>query len=591
MTRICIYLLCVFVALASCKKKEQAKVETAKIATDVGSVAFPKEVVGFAGTKSFDRFVAMAGDFVSKFNPAQAPMVAAQIPAMLQGMVLRVKNLAWLDGSKPVRVIILDPQTFERPLVLLFPTKGKDSALQALPDDKTSGAPQNGWRYTTPNGLVIFANSFGNFIAFSFDEKAFAIAKQFFDKDFQNYEFQSDIDVQVSLSNLKPKVLKFLDDFKASMLERYGDESGASPMQSMQTMVSEQVDTLKKFVDQAETLRLAVDYDSKDLKLRFGAKVATQSDLEKFVLQTKDRKVESYKDLPKDAWAVVAQNIDPSIFQTYQTVAFKWFTQLLSLGQEEGAKVNSLLAQLVELQTGDSAFGIYEDQGLPIAMTLVTGVKDGDKAKKVTYDLWAVLLPSFGALAKQAPGSDKVLKDIDFSNMTAFLNSLKPALAKDGINLSLTTKDSLGAKMDVLSIEVVQEKVPDSYKALAETQKKFVGDKVELGFGFGKQKGYFVLARDISKVPSGGLGTGGIVGTLLNKDFRVSMFGYISFDKLLDLAGKIYPFFEGTSKTTGAGSFIAFCLGAHDERVIDAELSLPIASIGALLAQKAQPQP
>jgi hypothetical protein len=591
MTRFCIYLLCLFVAGASCKKKEQTKAETAKVVADVGSVAFPKEVVGFAGIKSFDRFVAMAGDLVSKFNPAEAPMVGAQIPALLQGMVLRVKNLAWLDGSKVVRIILLDPDTFERPFVVLFPTKGRESALQALPDNKASGAPQNEWRYTSPNGLTIFANSFGNLIAFSFDEKAFGFAKQFFDKDFQNYDFQSDIDVQVSLSNLKPKVLRFFEDLKASMLERYGDESGASPMQSMQTMLSEQVETLKKFVDQAETLRLAMDYDSKDLKLRFGAKVATASDLEKFVLQTKDKKIESYKELPKDAWVVVAQNIDPSVLQGFETLAFKSFAQALSLGQDEEAKVKSLLQQLLDVQTGDSAFALFEDQGLPIAMMGVSGVKDGEKARKLTYELSSILLPSFGALAKKAKGSEKLLKDIDFSSMTAFVNTLKPVVAKDGVTLSLSSKEASGVKMDVLGVEVVQEKVPETYKAVAEAQKKFLGDKVELGFGFAKQKGYFVLARDASRVSFKGLETGGVIGTVLNKDFRVAMFAYVSFEKLLEVASKFYPVLGGATNTPAGGSFVVFSLGAHDERVIDAEISLPIASIGALVAQKAQPQP
>lgn len=589
MSRFCAYLLCLFFVIASCKKKEEARLERAKVAADVGTIAFPSDVVAFVGVKSFDRFVAMAGDIASKFNPTDAPMIGAQIPALLQGVVLRVKNLGWLDGSRVVRIVFLNPDAFEKPSVLILPIKGKDLALQALPDDKVSGAPQNEWRYTTPTGLDVFVNFFGNFIAFSFHEKAFLIAKPFFEKDLQFYDFNADIDAQASLVNMKARVLKFLDSLKSS--SRIGprdEEEVVGFVSSFRKMLSGQVEALKKLVEQTETVRLVVNYDSKDIILRFGAKVASGSELEKFVLQTKDRKFECYKELPKDSWVVLAQNIDPSIFGSYQTSLFKWLANALSLREEDQAKVTSLLQQLVELQTGDHAFGIYEDQGMPIAMMGVTGVKDGEKAKTITYQLSSILLPSFGDLAKKSQGSEILLKDVDFSGMTALVNSLKPILAKDGINLFVTSKESSGVQMDVLSVEVTEEKVREEYKPMVQAQSGLVGNKVEVGLGFGKQKSYFVFARDVSKVRLGEQQPGAMASAILNKDYRVAQFAYISVTKLFEIASRLYPPLGRQGQTPGPDSYIVFTVGAHDERIVDLEISLPIAFIGALVAQSVQ---
>ena len=109
----------------SCKKKDGAADAAAKgpLKSEVGAVAMPAGILGFAGAKSMDDLTGTITSIATKFAPELGAMIGAQLPAMLQGQVLGVKNLSWLDSKKPIKMVVLDYKQFKKPMVILLPIK------------------------------------------------------------------------------------------------------------------------------------------------------------------------------------------------------------------------------------------------------------------------------------------------------------------------------------------------------------------------------------------------------------------------------------------------------------------------------------
>lgn len=588
------------VGTTACKKKDAAADAAAKspLASDVGSVALPANVIGFAGAKSLDDLTGTVSAVATRFAPELGAMIGAQIPALLQGQVLGVKNLSWLDSQKPVKVVVLDFKAFQKPLVILLPVKAKDLLTAALPDNKAAGAPDNETRFTSPNGTPVFLNTMGDYAAFSLEDKVFAAAKPFLEGDFARYAFTDVLDIQVSSTNLQQIAAPELAQMQEGLAQGLSQDATAQLMPGMSDLIKKEVAMLLDVLKQTQVLRLVLQWDNVNLNLAASLKVVDGQGLAKFAADTRNRKLELYKSLPGDAWLVFASNVDPKIFAGWTDLGLDFWTKSLQLTPEETTKLKDLTAEAMAVQTGDNAMYLGREGDFPLRVLTASAVTDGAKAKAVTYALYNMLLAKAGvAIEKNAGPALKSLPKLDWSSASALIAALQPVLATTGVTMGVKEATVGDLSADVLEIAVDYSKIPGGASA-AEIERvaKMVGNKVTGAIAFDKRRMYFGFGHDsvadLDKLSKAQPGTTSALAPVIDKaGFTPAMAAWLS---VVDLLKVISYFDQGIATnlpglaTAKPDAGVSFVLGGHGANIVDARLSIPVTKLAELLPKAGQ---
>ena len=583
----------------SCKKKDAAAESAAKgpLKAEVGAVALPTGILGFAGAKSLDDLTGTIGAIATKFAPELGAMIGAQIPALLQGQILGVKNLSWMDTQKPIKIVVLDYKQFKRPMVVLLPVKAKDLLTAALPDNKTAGAPDNETKFAQANGTPTFVNVVGDYAVFTTDEKAFATAKAFLEGDFARYAFTDPLDVQVSSVNLQQVAATELASVKETLAQNLAAAPATSAMPGMSDLIQKEVDMLLDVLKQTQTLRATLLWDNADLTIATSLKVVEGQGLAKFAGDTQNRKMELFKTLPADGWLVFASNVDPKIFAGWSDLGFDFWSKSLALTPEETAKLKELSAQAMDVQTGDNALYFGREGEFPLRVLTATAVKDGAKAKALTYALYGMLLSKAGGVIEKNAGPElKALPKLDWTTTTTLIASLQPVLATTGVSMAIKEAALGDLNADVLEIAVDYSKVPGASSGEMERVAKMIGNKVTGALAFDKSRMYFGFGRDavadldkLSKAQAGGATP---LTALIDKaGFTPAMAMWLS---VVDLLKVVSYFQEGFARnlpglaTAKPDAGISLIIGSHAGTIVDARLGIPVARISELMPKPGQ---
>jgi len=584
--------------VAACKKKgpEETAASGAALA-EVGAVAFPEDVLAFGQAKSLDDFTAALSGIIGKFEPQAATMVAAQVPAVLQGQLLAARNMDWFDAKKPIRFVVLDYKKFTKPVALVLPLKGgKEALMAALPESKSDGAPDNETRYSTPLGLDLYVNVVGGAAVFTFEPKAFAAAKPFLQGDFARIESSELFDAQVSAKNFRRIAGPDIEKFRQEIANLPPPE-GPIQIPGLQELLKKEVEMLLSLVDQAETGRLVLAYDGRDLAVRASAKVVEGQGLARFAASMKDRKLELHRMLPPGGWMVVAANVDPKAFEGWARLGLDFYAGLLQLNEQEKKHLDELAAQSLDNQTGESVFYLGRDGDFPFRLITVTGVRDGDKAKAQMNEIVAFLLSKVGALVRQyAAQAPEPVSKLDFSSPKALLAGVKPLLATNGIAVRERSETVSGAQVDAIELSVDYQKIPEALRSeegLAEAQ-KVLGSKISGAIGSDKTRVYFAIGRDavadIGLVATGGSAGQNPLDALVAKaPFAVAGVGYLSLAEVFRIISRLSPGFAEDLPNLGSIQDdvpVTFLLGTHADRVMDASLTIPLSGIASLLPKQ-----
>jgi len=596
--RACLAVACLLIiAVPGCKKDgaEGPGREKAAMQSDVGTVAFPADVLVFGGIKSLDDFTQAMTGLVSKFEPQMGALIGAQIPALLQGQVLGVKNLAWLDHTKPLRFVVLDYKKYANPLLLVLPIKTQEAFTAALPDNKTEGAPDNQTRFTTVTGTENFVNVVGDWAVFSTDAKTFALVKPFLDGGFKDYQFIELMDVQVSSTHFLKVAGEDIKAFADTM-----DNMPATPgleIPGIQEMLKKEVEMFMSLLEQTQTARIVMKYDGDNLGLNSSVKVVPGKGLARFVDGTRSRQLELYKGLPADGWFVGAVNLDPKLFEDWATMGVEFWASMLKLEKEEQDKLQGLMAQLLAVETGDSAFWIGYDGDFPFRFLSITGITDPVKAKAALYETYGILFAKAGALIQSLAGPElATMPKMDWSSPKTLLASLKPELDKTGVTMDLKSQKVGDVDVDSLDIGVDYTKVPlpagdEDLKEITDA----LGTKLSGALGFSKDRIYGTFGKaavsDIEAISKGGNGDQ-LKDIIAGAKTRVAGAVWFGLRDVLRIVAKIdddiaqgMPNLETEKDPIG----VTFLIGGRDERIMDANVAIPISKIAALLSRPGVP--
>ncbi len=586
------------VATTACKKKADEAATKGPLKAEVGAVALPAGVLGFAGAKSMDDLTAAVTGIATKFAPELGAMIGAQIPALLQGQVLGVKNLSWMDTQKPVKVVVLDYKTFAKPLVILLPIKTKDLLTAALPDNKAAGAPDNETKYSAPNGTPVFLTVLGDYAAFTLEEKAFGTAKAFLEGDFARYTFTEALDIQVSSGNLQQVAAPELAKMQEGLAQELSGDSTAQLMPGMADLLKKEIEMMLDVLKQTQVLRLVLQWNNTDLGVVASLKVVEGQGLAKFAADASNRKMELYRTLPTDAWLLFASNVDPKIFAGWTELGFDFWSKSLQLTPEETAKLKELSAKAMEVQTGDSAMYFGREGEFPLRVLAATAVTDGAQAKAVTYALYNMLLSKAGTVVEKNAGPElKSLPKLDWTSATTLIAGLQPVLGASGVTMAVKEAKQGDLTADVLEIGVDYSKVPGAGSA-AEIERvaKMIGNKVTGALAYDKARMYFGFGRDsvadLDRLSKASAGQASALNPVIDAaGFRPSMALWISVVDLL----KVISFFDAQTAqnlpglaTAKPDAGLTLVVGSRGPNVVDARLGVPVARIAELLPRAGQ---
>ena len=589
-----------FVPASGCKKggSDGAKgAAESALKAEVGVVAMPSDVLAFGGLKSLDDLTAAVAGIVTKFSTQLGGFIGAQIPAGLQGHVLGVKNLSWLDTQKPVKFVALDYKKFRQPILLILPVKAKDGLMAALPEGKASGEPDNETTYKTAKGETWYVNMLGTSAVFANEAKAFATVKAFLEGEFWRYEFTELLDAQVSGTNLQrlagPDIAAASDQFSQMA-------AGPSriPIPGIEKLLKEEFQMFAEALNQTETARLVVRYDGETLGLKGAIKVVEGKSFAKFAAQAKDRKMELYKSLPPGAWASASANVDPALFAGWTRLGTGFWADILKLDAAEKARLEALMEESMNLQTGDTAFALSREGDFPLKMISVVGVKDGGRAKTAAYAIWGLLFSKLGSLIESTGKVDThTMPRMDWSSFTAFINGLKPILAEAGVTANIRT-GVVGSNIQVDALELVVDytKLPEAgaHAPTVARVSKTIGNTVVAAMGFDGGHMYFAFGKDgVGDIGRASQGGGGqqISDIIAKSETTPAMVLYLSFVDLM----KIIAQFDSNVlrampglETAKADAGFTFILGARDGRLIDASFTVPLGQIASVMPKQSQ---
>lgn len=594
-----VFVLTTLALTPGCKKKAQeGKEEQKALLTEVGAVSVPENVVAFGGLKSFQDFVSSLVQMAEKFQPEVGPMVSAQVPALLQGQVLGLRSLGWLDQKRPCRFVVLDYKQFERPIVLMLPLSGgKEALLQALPENKAE--TEGGYKYSNVTGDNVFVYVLKDHAVFTFDPHAFEKVKDFLQGDFAQVPFNEFLDLHFSLKNFRRLAEGDLQAFKEEVAKSREDTGYDVP--SLRSVLVAETDLLLSLLQQVEALRVVIAPGANDLEVRASALVLDGSDLQKFVAGTKERKASLHKLLPSGGWFVGSENVDPKVFEGWRKLAYEFWKSLLELDEAGQKRLEEIFEGIMALQTGESAVYVGSEGDFPFAFLAVSGVTEGEKAHKLTQDLVAFVIPRFGNLMKRfEKAAPKEVLQLDFSSPEALVAGLKPLLAEMGVVLKTSTKEAANLKIASVELSVDYQKLPPEMKASEDAEKleKVLGERFSVAIAYDKSHTYLSFGRDASQIieraAKGEGGQGSPIDTLVTKaPFRVAGAFYLSLAKVLRILAPLDP--EMAQDLPGLASFpgdaaVTLLVGGHGEKVLDAVLSLPIGDLAAIVGKKGSTQ-
>jgi hypothetical protein len=591
--------LTALIGTSACKKKDGAtEAAKAAMASDVGAISMPASIIGFAGARSMDDLTGTISSIASKFAPELGAMLGDQIPALLRGKVLGIKNLSWLDSQKPIKVVVVDFKVYAKPLIFLLPIKSNDLLSAALPDNKAPAAPDNETRFASPNGTPVFLNTVGDYAVFTLDEKVFATAKAFLEGDFSRYAFSEILDVQISSTNVQLVAGAELAKAKEGLETSLGQDPTAQLLPGMADLIKKEIEMLLDVVKQTQYLRLVLRWDNADLDIAASLKVVDGLGLSKFVADTGTRKMELYKTLPGDAWLVFASNIDPKTFAGWTELGIDFWMKSLQMTPEESAQLKQLSEEAMAVQKGDNALYFGREGEFPLRILTATAVTDGTKAKAVTYALYKMLLGKAGAAIERNAGPElKALPKLDWTSTTSLITGLQPVLATSGVTAGIKEATVGELSADVVDISVDYSKVPGGASA-AEIERvaRMIGNKVSGALAFDKTRMYFGFGRDavadLGALSKASAGTTSTLAPIIDKaGFTPALAVWLSVVDLLKVVAYFDPSFVRNFPglaTAKPDAGLSFVIGGRNYNLLDLRLGIPVARLADLMPKPGQ---
>ncbi len=406
-------------------------------------------------------------------DPRTAPGVLASNIGMLG-----FANHDWLDGAKPVWLMLVDPQGADFGEALLLYHTGKEAVLAAIP----AGGPDPG----SHAGAMAGAGATVTFVDFVGEDRLLVSrrASLFAGIEASLGKALSDpmavpargLSLHVDLVRLAERMGESVDALR---------EWDGQPIAGMFLPIPPSI--LVPALDNLRYARLSVDADDQSVNIALTGDPLPGSALALAAPALAGRTALDLATLAPGTWAGASTSVaTPGPVATAAVVAAaEHWSRFLDLTPDEYAAANALFEELVGLWTGRAALQILEtsEAGFPAATGLLLQVSDGMRAR-VAYDGLLAMLWDRGLVRWQDGeiGPESLPPPSgDFETLSDLLVAVNEPFESVGVSFDASRRrDEL--TLDALRVSIDWSKFADG--ETSEAVRTMIGSRVGLAVAF-----------------------------------------------------------------------------------------------------------
>lgn len=574
-----------FAMIFGCKKKNTDALGGSAAAKSASNrFTLTKNVDGVVGIRNLKELETLLGNMAAKINPAIKAQIDSQTENGLRAL-LGVADLKFLDRTKNMYLIGVRGKANKLVPVVVLPFTDTKSFEAALPTGKTSCKTVKGaYKFQSLQGSFVYVvETDENLAEFAFDDPSVLNTVKSFVPTLKNYKVNKPLTALISSASLSPIIDKSFNKAMTKM-----------PKQKMQGTMKKEMALIKNLVEETKDLTIAMDYKGGNLVLDLGMTVKKGSDLSEVANGSLSRSFKLAGNLPSKGWLVMVSNIKVNkISMKWMELGIDTWKEMLGLSDQEGKELRDRYARLIKLSNGESAFSIFEKDGMPLSIVSITGTKQG----KATYDTMRAL---FGSLASKmmtkgialstSDKDKKLLTSLNLASVKDFVASANKLTSEKGVTLTYSPMKEGGYTGEVLMAKVDYTKLPKDVNML----KKIAGDQVGSAWGYNNSSVIFTfgksplaILKDAQKSASKDLTLKNIIGNYKGHAFTA---GYMALGKLVSiLKTAVPPLASMLNGLDGADKLVVkFVFGTQDATHITGSIDLPYDDI-ALVIQKLGP--
>lgn len=449
-----------------------------------------------------------------------------------------VKDLEWLDKTKPIHVVYHDqvnpaaapgappnPAEMAGGVFAVIPVTGKDAALAALTTAaKDAAAEGHAAMITAPKGEKMYVDFVGNSaVVTMMDKDRFAKVKGFAER-IAKVDPPAVLYAGVSIEDLAKTRSKEIEQ-ALSMVEQMANKPGADPTHAKMNaqVMGMYTKMLKMWVQDLTRCEVLVNADTGNLRFEFRLQAKDGSKLGKQLASGRGRTTGDIANLlPSNSYFTVAASSDPAAMQEQMDEAMGMVKELFKLDAAASEALLKDAKDLAKLQDGTSAFGLYADGASAIGLLTVGGTTDGEASMRVGKRLLGTLgqgVINLGRAEAAAKGKTETAEEKEMlalietslkeGKLEPILAKVAPLAAAKGLTLASSSSKDGGVACDVLDMTIDFTKMPDPDSAKV---KALVGEKIAIAGCAGKNKVAFAIgagalekARAAASGKAGGL--------------------------------------------------------------------------------------
>jgi len=567
-----------------CKKKNNAVKGGTVQKNATAEFTLTKGIDGVIGIRNLKKFETLLGNLAGKINPAIKTQLDAQMEMGLRSL-LGVADLKFLDHTKTIYLLGVRSQKNKLIPVLVIPFTDDKAFDAALPQGKTPCKTVKGaYKFQSLQGSFVYVLKAGNKLAeFAFDDPSVLNTATKFVPSLKLYKVNKPLTTLISSASLSPLIDKSFNQAMAKIKK-----------QKMSDTLKKEMALIKDLVTQTKTLALAMDYVGGNLILDVGMTLKKGSDLSEVANGSLTRSFKLAGNLPPKGWMVMTSNVKLNkLSMKWMELGVDTWKEMLGLNAEEAKELHDQYMKLIKLSNGESAFSMFDKDGMPLSMVSITGTKQG----KATYDtmrtlagnLFSKIMTKSISLSK-SDKDKKLLTSLNLASVKDFVASANKLTTEKGVDLTYSPLKEGGYTGEMLTAKVDYTKLPKDANML----KQFTGDKVGSAWGYNKSSVIFTfgkapvaILKDAQKSESKDMVLKTIIENYKGHSFTA---GYIAMGKLVSMFQAAVPPLAPMLKGLGGADklMVKFVFGTKDPTHITGTVNLPYDDI-ALIVKKLGP--
>jgi hypothetical protein len=481
---------------------------------EIGQISVPDNVIVVAGASSLQDLIKTANDAVGLV--AGMPPVDRQVTEGLTG-ALRLGNLDWLDQTKPVRMLVLDPKESPDGALVAFPMKSKDDFVKALPENKQDGVGGNAHSYEA-GFSKFYVNFAGDYVVLGSSETAWSKAESFVKGPLMGYAPKQPLEVRAQVATL----LRIFKSEYDMAREEAGKALAGLEGDGMGGTLKGELQMFFDLVDSLERAQFTLRKDDVHAILGVGLTPKPNAPNKGFYAAYKGRKIPLMDQVPENSYFVVAGSSDPKAGLDWMATSGKALLETslreaLGMSAEEVATIIKIQEKVTAISTGEFMLAFHPEGQAPLSLSSVTTVSSGEEARKAFLEVMGVVWPKAAELIKKEQA--ELPPGVDISSFASTVRTVGDLLRPQGVVLEVREEQDSGMQVDTLEVKVDWSAVSKMAGGAAGGEmptemrdaQAVMGDKLQITLAYGKDRYAMALgaegARRAKALASGGMGS------------------------------------------------------------------------------------